>query len=285
MIPRAQIIEWSARAPWATEADVEQDLILSRLMVEIANDDLLGPELVMRGGTCLHKLHLPAPLRYSDDLDYVRSRRSGIGQYLNAFRRIASAVGLIEHGTQRSGDMVHMAFETESTDGLRRIRIKVETNVRETDPCFERTRRRFVVDSRWWSGAAHIPTFELDELIATKLRALYQRSRGRDLFDLWVVLTSAAVDPDRIVAALNHYMGAETFTYPQLTANLRGKLTDPGFRFDLDDLVRSVPERYEPVAAADMVMEQLGSRLANTPQYPDISHGQWRRDRTEKHRV
>lgn len=54
MIPRAQIIAWGRQAPWPTEADVEQDLILSRLMVEIARDSLLGPELAMRGGTCLH---------------------------------------------------------------------------------------------------------------------------------------------------------------------------------------------------------------------------------------
>ena len=124
MIPRAHIIEWSAKAPWPTEADIEQDLILSRLMVEIANDDLLGPEFAMRGGTCLHKLHLAAPMRYSDDLDYVRSTRSGVGPYLDALRRIASGVGLLEHGSERRADMVHMTFETNSTDGLRKIRVK-----------------------------------------------------------------------------------------------------------------------------------------------------------------
>jgi predicted nucleotidyltransferase component of viral defense system len=278
MIPRAQIIEWSARAPWPTEADVEQDLILSRLMVEIANDDLLGPELAMRGGTCLHKLHLPVALRYSDDLDYVRGSHSGIGPYLNAFRRIATSIGLVERGIQRSGDMVHIAFETQSTDGLRQIRIKVETNVRETDACFERTRCQFVVDSRWWSGAADISTFELDELMGTKLRALYQRSRGRDLFDLWVVLTtSAVVDMDRIVEALTHYMGEGTFSFPQLAGNLTTKLEDRSFRTDLNDLVTSVPERYDQFAAADIVMERLGSRLTNAPQHGDIAKGEWRR--------
>jgi predicted nucleotidyltransferase component of viral defense system len=55
---------------------------LSRLTVEIAKDSLLGDELVIRGGTCLHKLHLAQPLRYSEDLDYVRRTRSGIGRYL-----------------------------------------------------------------------------------------------------------------------------------------------------------------------------------------------------------
>jgi predicted nucleotidyltransferase component of viral defense system len=45
--------------------------VLSRLIIEIANNATLGEELVFRGGTCLHKLYLSKPLRYSEDLDYV----------------------------------------------------------------------------------------------------------------------------------------------------------------------------------------------------------------------
>ncbi len=42
----------------------------------------------------------------------------------------------------------------------------------------------FSVQSRWYMGQADITSFELDELLATKMRALYQRRKGRDLFDL-----------------------------------------------------------------------------------------------------
>jgi len=38
-------------------------------------------------------------------------------------------------------------------------------------------------------------TFEPAELVATKLRALYQRRMGRDLFDLWLALTHIGLDP------------------------------------------------------------------------------------------
>jgi len=53
VIPAAFITEWRSRVPWPESYQVEQDLILSRLMVEIAGNELLGGELVMRGGTCL----------------------------------------------------------------------------------------------------------------------------------------------------------------------------------------------------------------------------------------
>jgi hypothetical protein len=53
------------------------------------------------------------------------------------------------------------------------------------------------------------PDHELSELIATKLRALYQRRMGRDLFDLWIALQLKRVDPTRIVRAFHRDMVAE----------------------------------------------------------------------------
>lgn len=90
MIPAGHITRWAKNAPWPTREQVEQDLVLSRLIVEIANHPLLGEELVFRGGTCLHKLHLPTPRRYSEDLDYVRVTSSGIGPVLDALREVAA---------------------------------------------------------------------------------------------------------------------------------------------------------------------------------------------------
>ena len=51
MIRRNEIIQWGVDHPWQNENQVEQDLLLSRAMIEIANDGLLGQELVLRGGT------------------------------------------------------------------------------------------------------------------------------------------------------------------------------------------------------------------------------------------
>ena len=113
MIDRPALVAWRSKAPWPNVVQIEQDLLLSQLMIEIARDETLGPELVMRGGTCLHKLHLPTPLRYSEDLDYVRSTRGGIKPYTQALARIAEGVGLTVSSRQRSGQMVHVHFEAQ----------------------------------------------------------------------------------------------------------------------------------------------------------------------------
>lgn len=66
MIPRADIVAWARSVRWPTDDQIEQDLVLSRLIVELAQDPYLGEELVFRGGTCLHKLYETGAARYSE---------------------------------------------------------------------------------------------------------------------------------------------------------------------------------------------------------------------------
>lgn len=63
MIPRAHITAWRAVAPWPDDGQVEQDLVLSRAIVELFSGDHIAGHFAMRGGTALNKLALAAPLR------------------------------------------------------------------------------------------------------------------------------------------------------------------------------------------------------------------------------
>jgi len=93
MIPHQAIINWSLTHPWSTLEQVEQDLILSRAICIIASDPYLGTELTFRGGTALHKLHLPQSLRYSEDLDYTRSTSDGVGRILDTLKDAGRTLG------------------------------------------------------------------------------------------------------------------------------------------------------------------------------------------------
>ena len=55
------------------------------------------------------------------------------------------------------------------------LRLKVETNTREHFSVFGLTAEPFAVESPWFSGACEIQSYALDELLGTKMRALYQR--------------------------------------------------------------------------------------------------------------
>ena len=78
MIEKPFIARWKKQAPWKEFAQIEQDLIISRVLVEIFSDDFLKEHLAFRGGTAIHKLYLnPAP-RYSEDIDLVQIKPGSI---------------------------------------------------------------------------------------------------------------------------------------------------------------------------------------------------------------
>lgn len=86
MIPVAYIIKWREHANWATEEQIEQDLILSRILAEMFSDDFLSNELAFRGGTALHKLYFSPAVRYSEDIDLVRTSTGPIKKVIDAIR-------------------------------------------------------------------------------------------------------------------------------------------------------------------------------------------------------
>jgi predicted nucleotidyltransferase component of viral defense system len=272
MIPRASIIAWSATAPWPSEDQVEQDLIVSRLLVEIAADPQLSETLAFRGGTCLHKLHLDEPQRYSEDLDFVRTdQRPILGEVFDRLRTITAGIGLREHRRtfpSKDSDTATMWFDADAESGATTIRVKIETNVVESTPYTEHVFIPLEVNSPWWNGRAEIRTFTIEEILATKVRALCQRRKGRDLFDLWIGLNLPGIDAGEIAAALGHYMHDRVYSYPQLVGHLETKLGDPDFASDLKGLVRSVPAGYDVPDALDLVRRRIGLELRNVPDDP-----------------
>ncbi len=124
------------------------------------------------------------------------------------------------------------------------LRLKVEINSREHFSVYGFKQVPFCVSSRWFEGCCQVNSYELDELLGTKLRALYQRKQGRDLFDLATALGNPAVNPSRIVETFSEYMKREghRVTRALFEINMAGKLHDPEFAAD----IRAHPG-YRPV--------------------------------------
>lgn len=116
----------------------------------------------------------------------------------------------------------------------------------------------FAVSSRWFTGECEIGAYTLDELLGTKLRALYQRKKGRDLFDLALALENAAVDPGRVITAFSEYMdhGGHRVTRARFEQNLHTKLRDPQFNADIGPLL-ATHYSWDGEKAAERVCSHL----------------------------
>lgn len=131
MIPRANVTAWRARAPWPTDAQVEQDLALCRALVELFSRPAIAAALAFRGGTALHKLFLPVPGRYSEDLDLVQAEGGAIGPLLDRIKStLAPWLGEPKRRLGSGGATLMYRF---AATGLpaQTLRLKIEINTRE----------------------------------------------------------------------------------------------------------------------------------------------------------
>ncbi len=266
MIPRDYITEWRERAPWSDDFQVEQDMVISRALVEIFSEPVLAGALAFRGGTAFYKLYLTPPARYSEDIDLVQIEPGPAGPLMDGVRSALDPWLGVARWKQSQGRVTFgYRFQSEDVPALR-LRLKVEINTREHLAVLGFTKRPFSVESRWYSGRADISTFELDELLATKMRALYQRRKGRDLFELAMGLEDERSDSGRIAAAFRGYMDREStpVTRAMFERNLAGKIGDARFNADMSALLRPGFE-WCPEEAAQKVTEQLISLLPGDP--------------------
>lgn len=258
MIPRDYITEWRREAPWVQDFQVEQDLVISRALVEIFSHPLLNDALAFRGGTALYKLHLKPPARYSEDIDFVQTRAEPAGPMMDALREVLDPwLGSAKWKQSEGRVTLTYRFDSEDAPPIP-LKLKVETNTREHFAVHGFKQVPFAVAPRWFQGECQIHSYELNELLGTKLRALYQRKQGRDLFDLATALQTTSVEPQRIVQTFLRYIEHEghSITRAQFEENLTLKMQDPVFLADIGPLLVT-DVNWDPHAAASVVSSRL----------------------------
>lgn len=234
MIPEAYIDEWAQEHPWSTVSMVEQDLLISRALVEIFSDPFLQQEVAFRGGTALHKLYLSPQPRYSEDIDLVQIHAGPIRPIMDHLRDALAFLG--EPKTKSTPMSNKLLYKVSSEDPATPfIRLKIEINCREHFHVMPWKLHPFVVENTWFSQACNITTYQLDELLGTKLRTLYQRSKGRDLFDLHQALSRTQVNADAVLRAFvcyTHFSAKYVPSCKEYELNMEAKMQNPDFLSD-----------------------------------------------------
>ncbi len=263
MIPQRYIEEWKTQAPWPTDAQVEQDLIIARALVEMFSDDLLKHSLAFRGGTALHKLYLNPQIRYSEDIDLVQIKSEPINPILKQIRERLSFLGTKRTVKQHiHNNTIIYRFETEDPSVIS-MRLKIEINTREHFNVLGLKEIPYKVENSWFSGECMLTGYELEELLGTKLRALYQRRKGRDLFDLYWALIHQDVDIQKLIQCYKTYMQYSVDKPPtqkQFLANMEEKITDKEFLDDIHIILKPGVE-YDNEKAWEVVKKEIIEKI------------------------
>ena len=275
MIPitRQDILAHQAVVPWAAQYQVEQDLLLCRSMAALFDDDFLSGQIAMRGGTLLHKAHLAPASRYSEDIDLVVVGARPEDHVRRAIRRVLTDVlgepktsvwdtlKLALRNAVQPSRVLRMTYSLPSIiEPGRMLDIVIEANVTERKPHRAVVEIPFNFPFRDKPVQTRIKGYDIHEMLGTKMRAMFQRKRGRDLFDLYWALTKSAkpVDPAAIIESFQHYMKQEGTTAgrAEFVGILEAHLKDRGFCSDMELLLRH-GITYDPQTAGSYVKTHL----------------------------
>lgn len=205
---------------------------MSQCVAAIFKDKFLKDHVAIRGGTVLHKAHLAPAARYSEDIDLVLVTDSPESHIRKALTRVIkpilgkpqeSVAGWLKLAARNiAGKSRNLrttySYDPTSSDLAGKAALKVETNVSERKSCFAMVPVDFTYPGD--DGNPQVCTvmsFDIDEMLGTKMRALLQREQGRDLFDLYWAWhlssqgkTPYVVNPQRVAKAFPFYMAPPT---------------------------------------------------------------------------
>jgi predicted nucleotidyltransferase component of viral defense system len=259
--------------PWSAQHQVEQDLLLCRPMVALFNDAFLAGQLAMRGGTLLHKVHLAPACRYSEDIDLVVVGTRPEEHIRRAVRRVLRDVlgtpkgsvwdnlVLALRNSVKPSRILRMTYSLPSLiEPGRTLDIVIEANVTERKPHRAVVEIPFTFPFRDQPVRTLVKGYNIHEMLGTKMRAMFQRKRGRDLFDLYWALTKSAspVNPAGIIESFQHYLKQEGTEAgrAEFIGILEAHLEDPGFCSDMEPLLRH-GITYDPQTAGSYVKTNL----------------------------
>ena len=273
------VMNHQAEVQWPELYQVEQDLLLSLAMMAIFNDKFLATQVAMRGGTVLHKVHLAPAVRYSEDIDLVAIGDRPEAHIKKALMRVLREIlgkensstwtwlKLAVRNAAKPSRILRCIFKVQSVaEPSRLLTIEVEVNISERTPKFELQHLPFALKFRSHSLSTTIVSYNINEMLGTKLRAMFQRKKGRDLFDLYWALTAQTLMPvntNAVIAAFTHYMLEESTTVPrsEFLTHLTNCLADQkGFCKDMNPLLKRSLS-YNPATAGDLVTQQLLNQL------------------------
>ncbi len=277
MIRQSDLTAWQIHAPWPKRSQVEQDLRLARGVAAIFADPVLSEHLAMRGGTVLHKAHLAPAARYSEDIDLVLVKEMDENTLDAHLRRVLTPelgrpsdsliadAWLAIRNVMRPSKILRTVYKFTPLGLSREEIIKVEVNLNESASLYPLVNVELdSLDEDGDLARATARSYDIDEMLGTKTRALMQREQGRDLFDLvhaWELSVAGStpykIDGARTMEAFTWYLEKEgtRFSVEEANENLDRRLRNKAFRHDMDTLLRPDMPRFEIDRAAEIVRD------------------------------
>ena len=212
---------------------------------------------MLKGGTCLHKLWLPEPWRYSKDLDYARTEDTPMGAIFDALRAAGQRVGLdaARMRVNRGRLLSHVTYRATYAEGAT---MKITVDIPTSPPAVpaQTQTRTLAVPRSSGTTTAEIVSVTPAEMIASKAAAVFGRSQPRDAYDIWAATTAGLTTAQQAAGRFQHYR-TPGWSLRRAVSNLDAKWADPNYLAEMEAFRVQAPVPFDLDACRSAVDELI----------------------------
>ncbi len=268
-------LELIARRTGSGRSAIEKDFVISALFIILTSSPNFSKytrRMSFRGGTCLKKVFYPDEMRFSEDLDFSGLTPAECGGFHAAMNElIGKDLGAtsftetrVQYDNERGLDFLvfytsvlrqknHIAFNLSTTKAMKKAK-NMDVHV---EPYFT-------------SLHPAIPTMNIDEIIAEKVRALLQRTKPRDVFDVWFLMESKGkkLDIELLRAKLRRSYDAapdkskkniENYVMSEIVSRMIRTVTGRAWQNELGGLLmRPKPDPQTVIESVSRILARIG---------------------------
>lgn len=166
------------------EKDYLQDLILFSIYSKI------GKELIFKGGTCLYKIYKVN--RFSEDLDFTLNKNIDMKKISN---KIISDLILLdikgrikEIKVYKKEINIRFIFNGPLYKGGKETQCFIPLNISMKENVLLEPRREPILPLYKEISSFEVFAMQEEEILAEKVRAIFTRTKPRDIYDLWFLV-------------------------------------------------------------------------------------------------
>jgi len=209
MIPENELKEIT-RSHGVPSSTIERDYAQHWLLAYL-------PQMALKGGTGLKKCYYK-DYRFSDDLDFTLLKHAELktisNRILNSIQEVRNESGInflnqIKSEDVKNGYVFIVYFRILRTTGDP-LKIKIDVTKKENEPIISPLQKRPILHAYSDTSETKVTVYSLDEIFAEKIRALFERTRPRDLYDIWYLSAHTTV---------NQPLLKKKFEYKNITPN------------------------------------------------------------------
>lgn len=179
---------------------VEKDYFITLLLDGISNSKL-KENIVFKGGTALRKIYFKH-YRYSEDLDFTFRKPMRKKKIENSLKEVFEYLKKEYNADFTIRDFYSKKWFNDikiQFIGLRGVKNMITMDLMSDEVITGKIKEKEIFNP-YYERKFSIPVYSLEEILAEKLRSFLQRTRVRDYYDTWYILTNEKIDKRKLKA-------------------------------------------------------------------------------------